>query len=745
MRIFICLIFTCFFFYCTYAQPASNAEYQQHYQIRIAKASQPIKIDGELNEDSWLNAHSVSGFWQIFPVDTAIARRQTEVKMTYDESFIYVGVLNYDTSYYVIQSLKRDTDPGKSDGFGIVLDPLNGRTNGFFFAVNPYNVQAEDLLSAGPGGDDEMNFSWDNKWFSQTKRYPGYWTIEIAIPFKTLRYEAGKTLWGINFVRSDLKSNEYSTWTRIPINLSFYDFGYTGALLWDGAPPLPGKNVSVIPYMTGGVNQDRENNAKAEGDFNMGFDAKIALSSKMNLDLTVNPDFSQVEVDQQVTNLTRFDIFFPEKRTFFLENADLFTNYGIPPIRPFYSRTIGLDKDGNKVPIYGGARLTGNLDKKTRIGILNMQTGKKDQFNAQNYTAIVINRRVLKRSLVKAYYLDHEAFMSDGEKMERPLDKYGRNAGIEFNFTNNKNNWNGWGGLHQAWKPGIQKERQFLNAGVGYSSRKFRWIVDFDDVGTNYYTDMGFVQRIENFDALRDTSIRLGYKEVFYQAEYSIFPKKGAINMHEIGMETNFDWNADGRFNERRTQLAYEISFKNTAALEATWTNEDLRLVFPIRFTDDDNDTPLPAAKYTYNNYGVIYESDTRKKFIVSAGFLAGNFYNGTIEQIKAGITFRAQPWGNFAINFERDNLEFPAPYGNASLLLIAPRIEINFSTHIFWTTFIQFNTQEDNININSRLQWRYKPMSDIFLVYTDNYFSDPFFKNRNRALVFKMNYWLNL
>jgi Domain of unknown function (DUF5916)/Carbohydrate family 9 binding domain-like len=742
-QLFFCILIT-LLFYAASSQSIRNANYQQEYQLRIAKATDAIKIDGELNEASWQNAHSIQNFWQIFPVDTGKAQRQTEVRMTYDANFLYVGVVNFDTSFYVIQSLKRDSDPEKSDGFGIVLDPVNGRTNGFLFTVNPYNVQAEDLLSAG-AGDEEISFSWDNKWFSQTKRYPDHWAIEMAIPFKTLRYEAGKTIWGINFVRSDLKNNEYSTWTKIPVNLPFFDFGYTGALIWDAAPPAPGTNVSIIPYTTGGLHGDRENNEKSSGEFNAGFDAKIALSSQMNLDLTVNPDFSQVEVDQQVTNLTRFDIFFPEKRTFFLENADLFSSYGIPPIRPFYSRTIGLDKDGNRTPIYAGARLSGNLDKKTRIGILNMQTGKKGDFDAQNYTAVVVNRRILKRSLIKAYLLDHEAFMTDQKKKDRPLDRFGRNAGLEFTYNNSKGNWKAWGGFHQSWKYGIHNDDHYLNGGIGYSGRKFESFIDLDDVGTNFYTDMGFVQRMENYDAIRDTSIRLGFKQIFNSSKYSIFPKRGKINAHEISLETLRAWNFDGKFNERNSDLEYKINFKNSSTLEAGWSNQDINLVFPIGFTDNNNNDPLPIGEYKFSHCDLEYKSDTRKKFIFSAGFLAGDFYNGTIEQIKAGITFRAQPWGNFSVDFERDDIEFPAPYGRAALLLIAPRIEINFSNSLFWTTFIQYNTQENNININSRLQWRYKPMSDLFIVYTDNYFSDPLLKNRNRALVFKMNYWLNL
>jgi hypothetical protein len=169
---------------------------------------------------------------------------------------------------------------------------------------------------------------------------------------------------------------------------------------------------------------------------------------------------------------------------------------------------------------------------------------------------------------------------------------------------------------------------------------------------------------------------------------------------------------------------------------------DDVQLLYPISFT---NKTPLPSARYRFNQLTIQYASDARKQFSFSAGAGGGSFYNGTFRQLKGSISFRSQPHFNVTLAAEYDRLNFPEPYGSTELFLVAPRVEINFSTRIFWTTFLQYNTQANNFNINSRFQWRYKPMSDLFLVYTDNYFTDPFFKNKNRALVFKLNYWLNL
>ncbi len=716
------------------------SQYHEKYKLSIRKASSPIKIDGELDEPAWQNADTASGFWLKWPVDTDAAKRQTVVKMTYDEHFLYFGIVNFDTSYYVIQSLKRDGSPDSNDGIGVVLDPVNEKSNGFFFYLSPFNVQFDDMLSGN--GDGGLSLSWDNKWFSQTKRLPDRWIAEIAIPFTTLRYDKSKTQWGINFIRTDLKNNEYSTWTKVPLNLNFYDFGYLGSLNWDAAPPAPGKNISFIPYITGGVNSDPENGQSTRGDFNAGFDGKLALSSNMNLDLTVNPDFSQVEVDQQQTNLTRFSLFFPEKRNFFLENSDLYANYGIPGIRPFYSRTIGLDNDGNRIPIIGGARLTGNIDSKTRLGILNMQTAKKDSFAAQNYTAITYMRKVLERSSIKIMYLDREAFMNADAKKSHPLDRYGKNAGVELTFVDKFNKWNAWYAFHKSWKYGIKDKDIYQSIGFGYSGRRFNSFSGMDNVGINYYADMGFVQRINNYDAERDTTIRLGFHQAFNFNEYAVLPKKGRITYIRFNLQNFIAFNPDFSFNEFSSDPSIRIGFKNTAQFRAGVNTENLQLLYPTSFTDT---TPLPKGHYRYNQYYGRYASDIRKNFSWVVGFSAGGFYNGNLVQYSASLNYKIQPWGNFSLRFESDRIQFPGPYGSNSLFLIAPMIEISFSNNIFWTTFIQYNTQENNLNINSRFQWRFKPLSDLYIVYTDNYFNDPFLKNRNRAIVFKLNYWLNV
>lgn len=713
--------------------------FQDRFRLTVARARGGMRIDGLADEDAWRAAAPVGNFREKWPNDKEMARRHTRVRACFDDQYLYFLVHASDTTPYIAQTLKRDNGLYDSDAFSIALDPVNERTNGFLFSVTPYNVQSEDLVNATSSGE-ELNFSWDNKWYSATRRTDSGWTAEIAIPFKTLRYRAGRTVWGVNFLRSDLKNNQYSSWTHMPTNFNFFDFGYSGALVWQEPPPPPGTNISLIPFTTGGLRSDRQSGDPTTGRFNAGFDGKLSVTPSLNLDLTLNPDFSQIEVDRQVTNLTRFNIFFPERRTFFLENDDVFSGYGIPPVRPFYSRRIGLDPQGRQIPIIGGLRLSGNLDKRTRIGLMNMQTLARDDYRAQNYTAASFNTRVQDRSLIKGYVLNRQG-ISGGKPWADPLDAFGRNAGLEYNFVDKAGKWNAWSGWHHSFKPGM--DDRYANLGAGYFTKPLEVILDWSDVGDDYFTDMGFTNRIDNYDALTGRVIRKGFRQNFSSITWRRFPEGGRIVQSRWKVEAFNVWNRDMTPNESTTSLSWDNIFRSTANFTLQVTRAGNQLPFHTDFTGGAH-PPLPPGAYEHWQGGFKYSSDGRKLFIVQLQGNAGGFFNGRVTQLSATLTWRAQPWGNFSLYAEQARIRFPAPYGGTNLLLFAPRFEVNFSNSLFWTTFLQYNSQNNNFNVNSRLQWRYRPMSDLFVVYTDNYFTDPFLKNKNRALVFKLNIWLN-
>lgn len=715
-------------------------EFQKGFQVNIQPSAVAIQLDGILDEPAWKTAAMAKDFNKKYPNNIGDPKQKTEVLMTYDDKNIYFAFKVFAQENQIIKSLKRDVGYDGSDGIAIILDPMNQKTNGFIFALTAKNVQSEDELTTNT--DEKLTFSWDTKWSSATKMYAGYWIGEIAIPFKSLRYNDKQPFWGINFLRADLQRNEYSCWTKVPPNFKSYDFGYLGLLHWPTAPPKSSKNKIILPYITGNATTDDENHKALQNTGNLGLDAKLTLNSSLNLDVTANPDFSQVEVDQLVTNLTRFSIFLPEKRAFFLENGDLFSNLGNYFVSPFYSRTIGLDKDGNAIPILLGARISGNINSTTRIGMMDIQTGAKGNYAPENFSALTIQKKLWQRSLLKTYFLNRENFISASEIKKNPMEQYGRNAGVTLTLANNEGTKKVEMSYHQSIKPTIQNNDAFYEASFSRTIHNWHLFGQLGNIGKNYYTDMGYVQRIDNYDALRDTTIRVGYKDAYANLSKKVFLKSGIIGRLEFTLDGFLVFNADNSFSENENSFKINSDFRNSSGLKLTFTTSNLNLLYP---TKPGNGMPIPSGTYLYNQFNLMYYSDLRKMFSWNTMTTLGQYYNGTITGIGAGIVWRNQPNLTFSLNAEVDKIKLPSQYGENNLVLIAPKLEYNFNTKLFWTTFVQYNTQQNNFNINSRLQYRYKPMSDFFLVYTDNYFTDPVIKNKNRAIIFKFNYWFNL
>ena len=718
----------------------------EEYSYQVRKTSDKLTIDGVLSEEIWNSLPVADGFWMSYPVDDRKVedRLRTEVRMTSDGQYLYIGAVCYGPQEYVIKTLKRDAEFWDSDGFGVVIDPVNEKTNGFTFGVSPAGVQTEYLVTGQTGRREDLepgrtrkgvNIAWDNKWFAEVSNHPDRWVVEMAIPFKTLRFDENKSNWGINFFRRDASSNTIHTWAPVPIEFNETDLGYTGILSWDQAPEKAPRNFSIIPYARAGVSKDYEADTPAEPIFQAGLDAKIPITSSMNLDVTLNPDFSQVEVDEQVVNLTLFDIRLPEKRLFFLENDDIFEDFGIPPMRPFFSRRIGLDEDGSPIPILYGARLSGNVNENLRLGVMNLQTREQESFLAQNYTVASFHQQVLARSVIKGYIHNRDALRAEDPD-------YNRNAGLEFQYRSADGRFLTFGGYSKSFSPGLKKNDYAFHTGIGYDNRNLSVYTNFSGMGKNYRADLGYLMGQKYYDAERDTSIYIGFYHLFSRAAYTFYPENSnRIISHEINARQIYDGDTTMSMLNNELEGGYTLKFKSTAQLKVSFNTTDINLLFPFGFI---NDEPLPAGIYHNNQAEFGFQSDQRRLFSVKGGVTYGTFYGGTKTQYMLQVKYRAQPWGNFSVNFEQNDLEFPAPYGADNLFLISPRIEINFSRSLFWTTFLQYNTQDDNFNINSRIQWRFQPMSDLYIVYTDNYAVE-FWGPKYRALVIKLNYWFSL
>jgi hypothetical protein len=717
----------------------SQAGNREKFVLKIQKTDQKLLIDGELDEPAWDQAEEATPFINKWPTDSGYADAKTEVKILFDDEFIYVSAVNYQQKKdLIIQTLKRDQlDPfWNSENFSIALDPLNQKSTGFMFGVNAGGSQIEASINL-QGSWSTPNENWDNKWFSAVKILEDRWIVEMAIPFTVLRFKKGVKEWGLNFIRTDMKRNVYSTWARVPVQFNGMDLGHFGTLQFEGNLSPRQSKITLIPYLSANNLQNFEEGEEAKVDGNAGMDAKIALTSSLNLDLTYRPDFSNVDVDKQVTNVTRFSIFFPERRNFFLENADLFSNFGSWMVRPFFSRKIGI-QEGEAVPIHMGARITGNVTKSLRIGVMDIQTESTDQFSANNYLVASVQQRVFNRSNIKFFTGNRQTNkIVEGDES----DEYNRTYGGEFQFISEDGKFSSSARAHLAETPDKLNKNEYLSIGTGYTTSKFYAGVTGEKVGENYINDLGFVPRLYNYDALNDTTIRIGHYAVNPWAGLLIRPKK-SINLIEINTWSVFNYKTNGDFLERTTSASLSFSFKNTSEVYVETFNTDTNVPVPSDIIDSGN--PLPAARYNFTQFTVRIASDKRKPLSGDVNFTNGNFYNGTRTEFGGSLNVRVQPWGNFGVSYLQNEIELLGEYGSASFMLVGPKAEISFRNNLWLTTFLQYNTQAENFNVNSRLQWRFKPMSDLFIVYTDNYTTSDF-AVKNRGVIVKLTYWLNL
>jgi hypothetical protein len=658
----------------------------------------------------------------VLPTDTGYAASRTEVMVTYDKINLYLAVICYDTlpGKRPVESLRRDWSFPKNDNFIAFIDTYNDQTNGFAFGINAAGAQWDGQQSNG----GSVSLDWDTKWRSAVKNYPDRWVAEIAIPFRSIRYRDGVTEWGISFSRLDLKTAEKSSWTPIPRQFQTANLAFTGALVWDRPLPKSGTRFSWIPYISAKATRDVENSEKTNPDAAVGMDAKITLSTSMNLDLTVNPDFSQVEVDRQRTNLDRFELFFPEKRQFFLENSDLFASLGSENIRPFFSRRIGLQN-----PVQAGARLSGQIGEKWRIGLMDMQTGTKNGIRAANFGVAAIQRQLFIRSNVTAFMINKQITSPlEGEDI---FDSgHNRVAGIDFNLSSADSRWTGKAFYHQSFYPDASGDASTLAGRVSYETQTVSLSLDQAWVGADYLAEVGYIRR-------------KGFYQVNPSAGYKFFPNSKKIANHGPAIEIDMFYNPGFSLTDREIEFSYSLEWLSRSKLSIQLEEGYIKLQQPFDPTNTGGDSLTAGSEFYWEEIALIYNSDIRKSFnwVVSTRY--GGFFNGTRLSLVGELNYRIQPYGSLALMASYHKISLPDPYNSAELVLIGPRLDITFSDKLFLTTFAQYNNQIDNFNVNIRFQWRFAPVSDFYIVYTENAYPGDFI-TKNRGLVAKFSYWFN-
>lgn len=735
-------------------------------KLHIRKANGPITIDGVLDEPAWQEADVGHDWFLNYPVDTARTPFQTEARLTFSDRFFYVSFVCYDDSTKdLINSLRRDFDYERNDNVGMNIGPYNDRINGFFFVMTPKGIQMEGTVAAGgvvpPGstGEDVFNIYWDNKWYSKVIRHKDRWVAELAIPFRSFRYKSDISEWNLTFDRLDKKRNLKSSWIHTPIQFTTGSFAYSGQLVWDDPIPPAHTNISFIPFVTATSSQDNESDPKKSlNEVQGGFDAKVAVTPSLNLDLTANSDFSQVEVDQQVINLTRFEFKFPERRQFFLENSDLFDRAGFPEARMFFSRRIGLVKDTSglykRIPIAYGVRLSGSLSKRWRLSVLNMQTKEKLALGlpAQNYTVATVQHNFWKQSSVAITYVDKESlgvnpedslkyfhegiFKVDNASNSMKRNHFNRVLDADLELLSVDNKWYSSSYLAQSFDNFNHTRNLSGGTSLQYQVRNFNASLAQSYIGENFNAEAGYVP---------SHNVYPGQLNLMSNFQYRHYPKNTGVVWMGPGLVANHTYIPGGPLTDKLYTLNYTVNFLNTATLLVSGNYIYQRLTSDFNPIDPEKFTNFKEGEeYNWQTLSATFQSNTRNvvNFILQSTY--GGFYNGTNLNFNGQLNVRYQPYGNVSLRFDYNDVRLPDNYGKEKLFLIGPRVDFTFTDKIFLTTYFQYNKLIDNVNLNARFQWRYKPASDFFIVYTENYLPESF-ASKNRALVLKLTYWFNI
>jgi hypothetical protein len=739
--------------------PEGFCQHTPGTELPVYKTDEPIQVDGELGEKAWQNAFVAKDFYMNFPNDSFPADNPSEAMVTFDDRFLYVAFRCY-TAKPTTQNMRRDFPQAltQHDVMYVNIGPYGDKANAHWFGLSYPGVQYDGAISGGGDAEDSYSDYWDAKWFSKVKAYPGYWVGEMAIPFKSFRF-SNKVPWDINFLRGDARNNQRSHWVRVPVQYMVGSQAFQGKMRTQEPLPNPGKNVVLIPYGTFSGSKDAEQGQPNPYRAKAGLDAKVGLTPSLNLDLTLNPDYSHVEVDQQVVNLTRFEYNFPERRQFFLENSDLFGQLGLPLARPFFSRRLGMVADSagtlHQVPILYGLRLSGKIGKAWRIGMMNLQTRKQTGLGLpdQNYSVAVVQRRVFSRSYVSAFFLNKQSlglarydsaasyhadliYPTPGQGKGYDLHTYNRVFGLDFTLLTTSNRWMGKTFYHRSVDAFHTHKNYSYGAQVEYNVRTVGVRFTHQGVGEHFRAETGYVPGLNIYPGFLNNTLRV--RTTFY-------PKKGKIISWSPSLEGNLNLLPGGSLTDHSAVLGYLANFRNQSILKAELRDWYQRLPADFNPIAPKGEAMLLKGQtFRWREYEVQFTGDPRKRFGYTLGTGGGGFYNGQRRSVFGELVYRYQPYGSFTLGFNYTAIGLPEGYGKANFLLVSPKLDITFTPTLYFTTFLQYNSRFDNVNLNARFQWRYKPVSDIFIVYTENYFPESF-ASKNRALVLKISYWLNL
>ena len=692
-------------------------------EIKAVRVDGPPKIDGYLTDPAWKLAYVITEFYQREPDNGQPISEKTEVYVCYSEKELYIGFKCFDDPKKITaKELKRDISLGEDDRVQVIIDTYNDHRNGFWFQVGPRGSVGDALVSENGAA---FNKQWDGLFDGKAKIQDFGWEAELAIPFKTLRFRPGQDTWGIKFIRNIRRRLEASYWPEA--NLNSYRFQISDSGLLTGLEGMSqGVGLDIRPYGLVGMNQ--KNGENNEFVYNVGGDIFYQIGSGLNAALTINTDFAQTEVDNRQVNLTRFALFFPEKRNFFLDGANYF-NFGFNGddenrngrnMIPYFSRRIGLDGDGNPIPIIAGLKIAGQAGD-WNVGALNI-TDKTDS-TYRNFSVARVTRNVGKQSYIGFLGTIGDAVGAEGNwltglDVKLASSKFRGNKNLVFTGFGLKSNTEGLSGKDYSFGADVSYPNDFLQVRLGHQQ-----------IGENYRAGLGFVPRL----GIRDT-----YGELFFGPR----PNKYGIMQINTGGMINFITDMKNNLLTRDAFMKFaEFEFLSGEKAEYAIRNTYEYLDEDFEIFPKDSIT-IPGGTYDFWQQGIELSTAPRRNVWVGFEINWGGFFNGTTTQIevesgvKIGVPFFV------GLQYEQNNVHLP----EGSFLTRVYRInaDVYFNPDISLANFIQYDNVSEEWGLQSRFRWILKPGNEIILVWNSlmlpDINSDRYMMQEN-TVRFKVNY----
>ena len=707
--------------------------------MQAVKVDQSPDIDGDvLNDPIWSAATPVTEFWQTKPRSGEAATEKTEVRIVYTTSTFYVGVVCFDREpgQIIVADSRRDSDLDDTDSFRIILDTYLDRQNGFVFGTNPAAIEYDaQVTREGQGGGGRnsggsasgFNLNWDAAWAVRTQTGDFGWSAEFAIPLKTLRFnDIQVQTWGINFQRNIRRRNENAYWAQLPRQFNLNRLSLAGTLT--GLSLSRQRNLKLMPYTLGNAFRTQvktttgqngvfnSSSATTADDLNVltsrdnwGMDMKYSLTPSLTLDATYNTDFAQVEVDDQQINLDRFNLFFPEKRPFFLENAGLFTVGNPGEVDLFFSRRIGIAPDGSSVPILAGARISGRTGK-TDVGLLSMQTEKTGSIHGNNFTVARVNRELGHRSAIGAMFINRQ-----GTGNAAPNDDYNRafavNGRLGIGRYTQFTGFVAGTATGSATKTTGSDPYAYKIGGI-YDSPRWRIMGNYTEVGRGFNPEVGFLRRTGGFRK-PDGNIRYRYR-----------PENKPLGLNELRPHIGYQgyWDFNGFQTSGRWHIDNHWEFITGAEVHTGMniTKEGVVSAFDI---SRGKNVMVPPGTYNHVEAQIVAFTSRGRWWSINTRTTVGGFFGGTRVSFRPTLRLRYGEALNTQFSLNHNNVNLPG--GDFVTNLYQTRISYSFSPRILLQSLVQYNSQSDIWSANLRFSLLQAANTGLFIVYNEIHDTD--------------------